>query len=369
MFSRYSPVAAWMLLVALACPSPGGAAQELLPEGTSLVLARVASVQVRGPIHSGKLHMTHVFCGATALTGESFLALSAESLQQGNETPLTPPLEVGERGIWLVRGRKGEVQPLSWDLHGLSWPVRERDLRFARATSIAEMLETLSGTAESGRVERLEEFARAPDTPRAAAAIRLLAKSASEAAARVLESLVARKELAVLAQVALDEALSERKAESWQACDARKAMLTTWVKGKLSEDEAEAVVTRLDLLAQHGGIDEGFLLGLLGSMVENAGLPLGPRTRALASIGWAFSRFADASSAFAYLVDRVEHSGEAPIRLGAARELLKPGALDSAARASRVRALLDRVEDRAVRKLLEQALERARQAPREEGQR
>ncbi len=328
-----------------------------LPGDAFLVQVSMTEIRIEGERCFGLAKITHVYYGSQSLLNRSFTAVSSDAITQGNAPVIIPRFKVNEQGIWIVTLRDDSVRYLPWDLYGISWPVRDLGQpEYDHALALAEMFERVETSDPRMRFELLRGYALGDEPLNAAAAIRMMAEQETAEVEIFLRLLLANNEISIMARVALDEVLSIREAEKWERSEGRVEFLRRLVSLEMSEAEASAGIGRLDILTQHGGIDESTLLELLRSFINSKRIPITQRRNALLTVGWAFDRFTDDSAAFEFILELVEKAEEEDIRIGAAYELLKHRPKGDSDRLERIETLRDSIQDPALRKILQKVV-------------
>ncbi|HEX8203828.1 MAG TPA: hypothetical protein VF590_25350, partial [Isosphaeraceae bacterium] len=148
-----------------------------------------------------------------------------------------------------------------------------------------------------------------------------------------------------------------REQARWAASPERVRLLRTWVTGRRPEDDAQWIVPRLDLIAQHPlGLDRLVLLKVLQGAADNPGFPVEFRPRAIIAMGW-LARDGDSEvieAVFRTLVAYVRDAPEHQVQRQAAGVLTRVPL--TRARSTLIRELWGRVDDAVIRDTLQEAL-------------
>ena len=346
------------IVVAITClilhvqSAPGGAqldsATDIQPLGsdTYLVEARVVDVQMtnvritKTKFHEsfiGTMKISHVYCGASTLLGVEFSARTEKHAQPFFRRDfLDPPLlKVGETGLWiLVKQPEGNLTPaLEMNRATHVWPVRQGiSPRYDEALDLAQAIEKVASAPSSADQFNLtKSFAKSRRPSLSLWAIETLgwlgtAGWAAEDVVRFLEELTQDQRVPVVGQVAIDNALLALPRAGWKDSPLRLELLERWVTARLSVEDADEMAGQIHLLAQrptYAGFDIDETLALIGTAIENEGLPLTTRERLLWTVPNTMPvrlrRFKDDEPAFEFLVDVVQHGSVPGLRRNAAR--------------------------------------------------
>lgn len=351
----------------LTLASPGGAAPPGDPvTGTaSVFLVRAVARDLQEGREGNRTVITArhkivlVYCGPADLLGQSFTSRSPLDGVDFHGYSIDPPPVPGEAGIWALNRLATGIRYLN----RYPFPAREKVTPwFNQAQLLAETMEQCCHADADGRVTLLREAvaSRVPEVARWA--VDALAEAHPQALLEFARE-ARLEDLAIAAQTALDRALSKLRGKAWMDSPQRLRLLDGWVRAALSDHEADDMIGRLDVVAQHAELDGRELLGLLDTAIRNPRLPAETRRRAVWVIGIICRRDrASTDAAFAALTAMVRGSDDRQIRVAAAGRISYFVALDED-RIATVRTLVEEVVDQELRDLLQEALKRGASGP------
>ena len=323
----------------------------LLPDELTLARAEVVAVSPRDEIADVTLRINYIYTGSEGLAGREFSVKSSDRPPDGTSVVVTPQLNIGDSRIWLVKTSddRERVIPVVGRFLGFAWPASAGE---GEARRFAELVERLKNAEPDSAAKLFREVITGKESQLAAAAVELAARNPAALPMNFLRELVDQESIEVAARVRLDEALTDSEAD-WKDSGQRLTFLQRCVTGSLDQTAAEALVSHLEVLAQHRGMPERKLLHLLQAAILNEQMPMDKRQAAIAALGWAFERFEDDAGAFEFIVQCLtDFSG--PLQRSAAYELLKRPSFKSEERLARLREL--RIDDAETKSTLTQVL-------------
>lgn len=354
----------------------------VLPEGMHIVEGVVLDAKASGRSYPSTIRINRAYGPEEDLVGRQFTARSADPQVKGNRAYLViPRLRVGERGIWVVQDVNGDLRYV--DLYNfIRWPVRQVAGRgYSPPAEVAKRF-----------AEAVERVSKLPSADDATAALERLTTDANPyisswaitrlpatcpdaaGATRFLQRLVGNEHIPIQGQVALDRALLGQKDGSilvehhnreWQYSEARLKLFQRWCNGALSARDAQLVITRLDITAQHPG-EKGFrqeeLMQLVTLLLNNDKFSLAERQRASTIIMWAASRYETDVGIFKAAVALVSSDLPEQLRAAIAAEFIRGFTLDDTRRKS-LQKLRDEETAKSVIAFLDEALARPNGKP------
>jgi hypothetical protein len=293
--------------------------QATLPIETILVQARVIHVDEDNGILVGTLEIMHVYCGPDKLLGNTFVVHSPKSGQDSTGTSVYPPLQLGEKGIWLLKVTDDKLNYLSYPQNGVSWPARESQNTYANATALANVIEQVCKAESAKQLDLLQGYAfdRIPEI--SVWAIHVMSLTKPEDRVRLFNGLISNIDsLSIGGQAALDEVLSNIEDDPWRTSEKRLALLNKWVSKAMSKNDATLIIRRLDIAVQQSEFEDKTLLKLLETAIGNQGIPPVARQNGIRTVGLIAKRAKDDRLAFEYLVRIIKESDEEEFKITAA---------------------------------------------------
>jgi hypothetical protein len=304
--------------------------QSIAPTEPIFVEAKVMNLREDGQYVIGALEITHAYCGGNDLIGKTFDVYSSKSGMGNMSKIIFPPLRDGERGIWSIKVKDGNVTYSLYPIHGISWPARESiSPRYDQAKILAESIEQVCGAKSDERSEMLRTSAFSPVSEVSAWAIHAIAGAKPQTATEAFYTEVLKSNnLSIGGQIALDEVLSEIKGSSWRISEERMDLLNRLVDGAAMEYEAGLIDNRLSVIVQRGEMDDRTLLNLLKKFADNQRFPVASRQNNIRLMGIISKRSKDEGMAFRQLIEVIEVSKEDEMKVAAARTIKNFVAID-----------------------------------------
>jgi hypothetical protein len=173
-----------------------------------------------------------------------------------------------------------------------------------------------------------------------------------------LNELLADGALCIVGQVATDEVFAKIVHGEWTNSAARRSLFQNWAKARLSDYEADCVLSRLDIGAQRGDVDYGTLVRVLRVAIENGDWPLPARSRALFIVGNAHRSSVDGKGEiFSLLISQISDAKLEKLQYAAACSLRNFVTLDQA-QMTILATVKEHVTNKKVASVIEQALAR-----------
>lgn len=363
----------------------------LLPERTSLVRGVVVSAKEMRAHLVSEVRVEHVYHGAADAVGRTFSVNSMDPDDEVRPTSMMyvfkPRLRLGDRGIWLVVAvRDSSHDMVTEDRYNyMAWPVLETGgpawaPPFQAITAFAETVQRVSKLpGQHETVAALKRLAadRNPYISSWAIARLPVVSQRSAEVFKFLKDLVADSGIPIQGQVELDRVLLgqddgsisvEHHDPRWQLSEARVKLYRRWFAAAQSGRDAQLVVTRLDITAQHPG-EMGFrqeeLMQLVTLLLNNDKLSLAERQRASTIIMWAASRYETDVGIFKSAIALVSSDLPEQLRTAVAAEFVRGFTLDETRRES-LQKLRDAETAKSVVALLDKALARPNGKPKRE---
>lgn len=201
-----------------------------------------------------RLEIVRVHVGPADLSGKSF-----EDKQMANDRrgeAAVKPFEVGEEGLWVLY-LSGDRYVVGKAPENSGWPVWRRcrvsdecggrKEAFAAVEAAAEAMEKVENAKPGQRFGLLREYAGGENRPMTDWALTALSNLKTDEADKHLADLAATEDakLPLPTQLLLDQLLTRRSNAEWVESKGRAARLRAWVKGKRSDEEATAILSRL----------------------------------------------------------------------------------------------------------------------------
>jgi hypothetical protein len=336
------------------------------PSGQSTNPVLVQAVVVSASAGTAEIISTqkivHVYWGQQNLLGRTFTASSSANGDTKGQR-LYPPLTVGEVGIWCLVDLQSNLVLAGSSFPGMTWPARQsHNSRYSEMKSLAEEIEAFDRNNKEDRIAFLQRAALSsvPEVAewavRSAGALKLKERDGLYATWKSMSN------LPIAAQIALDAELSQSNPDTWQRSPERLAILKTWVITTMSDFEAYHVVERLGLVAQNSELDPKTVFLLLQQAVENPSWSIPTRGRALYYLGLCAQRGNDAGLTFDFMVRLIRENQSKELQRLAAQTIKNCIALTND-RASTVQLLKERLTDRNLSGILDEALKRSGSFP------
>ena len=191
----------------------------------------------------------HVYGGNELKVGAEFeyKHVAERKVVTGRQAFLPSLPQQGEKAIWVVKcNEAGKATPVFGSKWGIWFPSREGvDKQYADVERLAAVHEELQSVPAKNRLEFLAGKASSDSPLIGHWAIATIAFERPELYWRALDQLINRKDLAVGAQVALDEALLAVQGDWWQQSDTRFTMAESWMAAKLTPYERSLTIQHL----------------------------------------------------------------------------------------------------------------------------
>ncbi len=290
----------------------------------SLVRAKVIAVgksMSSGDV-SATMRVTDVYAGDRGLKGMTFedhynLGPVSASIAARVE------MKVGDVGLWSLNQTASGL----FTRHDNLLPFRHRSLksdpddnRYDQHIIMAGEIEKIDKAKPDDRVPMLRGLLthRTPEV--SAWAVRKLGATDTDAARKVLDDLADEPDLVqpIAGQIALDQILVKSKQKIWYETKVRKALLQTWVEGKLNDYDAYLVMQRIDSASQSGELPQKHFVELAQAAAANADWPRAARLDAIYRVGLIAGRSTYEESTYTWLFDHVRNNKDVACRRTAA---------------------------------------------------
>ena len=361
------------IAVAIASAISGDPATELRDDILCphlVVRAKVIKITRRNGRYDATFEVTHVFKGDGIQTGEAF----SISANVSGETVLglpgfRPILKPGDNVIWLLERKGNKLQFVRGGLRYDTGPhfgivpvaVREGDKHpdYKHVLSWAEALERTVKANTDGRRPLLKGFAKSKIREVAAWACAVLAQSDRTDAIAFFEELLSDKSLQVRQKVLVDEILSRIKQSKRAKSKERLVLFQQWVTSPLSDADAYAVFSGLDLIVQHRDFSNSAIFQVLTAILDNKKLSLRAKKQAVWIVGRFANRKDDSRTGFRFVFQLVRERDNVEIQRHCADMLRKFFLKEVRTTRSEVIALSKSASDKRVREILRKTLKAA----------
>jgi hypothetical protein len=119
----------------------------------------------------------------------------------------------------------------------------------------------------------------------------------------------------------IDQWFAKTKGDQWIRSERRSSLFDEKVRNKLSQHEADTLVSWLDEALQVGALDHKLLHGLMEKMIWNDAIPVTTRRHCLFLVGRAYKKSVNKNELLSLLTGCVTGANNAEIRRAAAQSI------------------------------------------------
>ncbi len=254
--------------------TPCAAAQDQV--NYALVKGKVVSVGEKEKDEGvpATLEVVHVYTGPRELVGTKFVdrqysVRHLDGSRRGSSWPVTP-FKLEEEGLWSLREVKkdGEAK-----LYPVVLSRKGDNPRHVQAVARAEAAEAVDRAKATERTALLKQYAADLIPEVGEWAVITLSASKDADAGAYLDGLAEKPDpkFGLLAQLALDKVLAERKGTDWTDSKLRLVALRGWVEGKADEFDGLRVFQRINSAHQSETLSDGVAVEVLLTALKNTG--------------------------------------------------------------------------------------------------
>lgn len=289
----------------------------------AVVRARVVEVNKNqeSSITNATLEVIHVYYGDEKLLKSKFSDFYAKVDFHG--IAAREDFTLHEEGIWSLRPDKDAT--IITRVYGLPFEFRCRNVkgedgdRYVHILELVETIEKYTKSKSGDRPALAEKLAGHTNPEIGYWMIRTLGDSDMSFAGDMLKKWRKKPEtLPIKAQVALDEVLCSKEAESWYFDEERASLLKRWVTGDMDSTRARLVLDRLNVASQNRQLRGNKAAEFLQTAALNKGWKSEDRQMAVRFIGAVAGREVDHHDAFAWLFDQIRSHPDSEMRRTAA---------------------------------------------------
>ena len=329
-----------------------------------LVSARVQKVEDRGATYEAQFQIERVFAEAEKSSPAGFsISLNRSGQSVLGSPAFSPSLQPGDTVIWLLeRSESNGLQhvpagmrlPVGPPLGIVSLPARRGDpqSRYPEVLAWAESVRLVASLEETERWPALKAYAKSGTPEISKWALSVIASADEQRARQYFRELMADLAVPIAQKSWADGLLVQMDGKGWSGSEERFELLQSWIEEEeLSQQDVSAVLSALDLAAQHRDFDDGAFFELLGRASNRRNFfEFSPS--ATISIASRYAVHKETSHAFEFLVRQIEHSTQPTTRVSAARALKQFVASGNSERLMVITALAGRTNDAEVREIL-----------------
>ncbi len=290
----------------------------------SLVRAKV--IAVGKSMSSGDvgatMRVTDVYAGDKGLKGKTFedhYNLGPVSLSIAARVEM----KVNDVGLWSLN----QTATGLFTHHDRLMPFQHRSLksdpdenRYDQYIVLAGEIETVDRAKPEDRTNMLRGLLthRTPEV--SAWAVRKLGATDTAAARKVLDDLADEPDLVqpIAGQIALDQVLVKSKKKLWYETKVRKALLRSWVEGKLNDYDANLVMQQIDIASQSSELPYKFYVELAQAAADNNNWSRNARLDAIYRVGRIAGWSTYEESTYTWIFEIVQNNKDIAFRRTAA---------------------------------------------------
>lgn len=290
----------------------------------SLVSAKVIAVDKRmtsGDV-GATMQVTDVYAGDRGLKGMTFedhYNLGPVSISIAARVEM----KVNDVGLWSLN----QTATGLFTHHDRLMPFRHRSLKSDPDDNRYDQHMIMAGEIEKVVVAKPDVLVpmlrgllthRTPEV--SAWAVRKLGATDTDAARKVLDDLADEPDLVqpIAGQIALDQVLVKSKKKIWYETKVRKALLRTWVEGKLNDYDANLVMQQIHSASQSFELPQNFYVELARAAADNTNWSQVTRLDAIYFVGLIAGRSTYEESTYTWLFETVQNNKDIAFRRAAA---------------------------------------------------
>lgn len=254
----------------------------------------------------------YVFKGSPQLQGQTFTLLSSKLGPGTHRVVFLPEFTPGEVDLWMVRTVKGTLQATSMGEKYGGLPSRKGvpRTRYPQVEAWAAIIEATLKVEPAERLDLLKKFTLSTTPEVSTWAVNVLSQAKPQGMIEFFHKLVSNQEFSLAGQVTLDQVLLDTEPDHWKNSPERTRLIENWGTQNLNEYEVSLVLYRLNVLSQHGDLDDKVFLAVIKAITDNPKLSSKERCYAIQLVGWIPYRGRDTTLAFDFLTQLIQESHE-----------------------------------------------------------